>query len=199
MASYARSSKNLSNASRNLHGLIHRKNQTLGVKITSVPRVSRRRRVQERPWPALHLSDWLETAFKNPYKGFFFLGGLKLNNLDAIESMLSDFWEKHSKSGGDMPPNPMRTIPFLIHGDEGRGLAKRPLLVVSFQPMIGWTGSDNVNSKKYFGFFNFQILLSLVSPSPIDPFYHMLCKSTIKAHVHFSNLIHSSAFGDVCP
>ncbi|CAL1128522.1 unnamed protein product [Cladocopium goreaui] len=147
MASYARSEKNLSNASRNLNGLIHRKNKTLGVRITSVLtpiRVSRRRRVQQRPWPVLHLADWLETGFKSPYAGFYFLGGLKLNNLVEVESLLSDFWEKHSSVEGNKPAIPSRTIPILVHGDEGRGQAKRPLLVVSFQPIIGWTGADNM-------------------------------------------------------
>ena len=185
MASYARSEKNLSNASRNLNGLIHRKNKTLGVRITSVLtpiRVSRRRRVQQRPWPVLHLADWLETGFKSPYAGFYFLGGLKLNNLVEVESLLSDFWEKHSSVEGNKPAIPSRTIPILVHGDEGRGQAKRPLLVVSFQPIIGWTGADNVNSKKYFGFSIFIIVVVFFFWGTPKKIYNL----HMHAHVYFA-------------
>ena len=160
MASHARRG-NLSNASRSLHALIHRKNKTLPIPITSVTtpiRLSRRRKVMERPWPVLHLSDWLRVGFNNPYDGFYFLGGLKMDNLKSVESMLDNFWKKNAYMEGDAPSYPKRTFPFMLHGDEGRGLAKRPLLVVSFQPVIGWTGGDNVNSTKYLG--DFELIFS---------------------------------------
>lgn len=53
-----------------------------------------------------------------------------------------------------------KELPLILHGDEGkgRGQAKRPLLVVSFQPVIGWTSSDNVSSTKYLGHFEFIFL-----------------------------------------
>ena len=207
MASYARSEKNMSNASRNLNGLIHRKNKTLGVRITSVLtpiRVSRRRRVQQRPWPVLHLEDWLETGFKSPYSGFYFLGGLKLNNLVEIESLLSDFWGKHSNVEGNKPAIPSRTIPVLIHGDEGRGQAKRPLLVISFQPIIGWTGADNVNSRKSFGISIFTDFIVIVFfllgyPARANCIYIFLVWNPDKAHLHYPVVVHRSPCRDVRP
>lgn len=156
MASYVRSRKSLSNASRSLHRIIHSSNKSLPVPISSVLtpiRVSRRRRVVRKPWPVLHLSDWLQTGFSNPYNGFYFLGGCQLNSLQQAEAILSDFWSKQERAEGQKPKDPARTIPFYIHGDEGRGQLRRPFLVVSFQPVIGWTGDgDNVNCKKYFGY-----------------------------------------------
>lgn len=157
MASYARRNPSLSNASRNLHALIHKKKKTLPIPITSVTapvRVSRRRRVQSRPWPVLHLSSWLQKSFESRlYGGFYFLGGNTLDNVPAVEDMLKRFWERFANvEPGDVPHTPARTIPYLLHGDEGRGQCKRPLLVISFQPVFGWTGEEHVNSTKRLGF-----------------------------------------------
>lgn len=103
MASYARPG-NLSNASQSLHALIHRKNKTLPIPITSVnARLSRHRKVMQRPWQVLHLSDWLRVGFNNPYDDFYFLGGLKMDNLKSVESMLDNFWKKHAYMEDDAP------------------------------------------------------------------------------------------------
>lgn len=170
MASYAKSEQNLANASRNLHGLIHRKKKTLPVPITAVTcpiRVSRRRKVMERPWPVLHLTDWLDVGFGHPYHGFYFLGGHKVTQIEQVEAMLSSFWEKYSSlADGEHPLDAKRSIPFFIHGDEGRGQCKRPLLVVSFQMLLGWDGGgDHVNSTKFLVTLSmrFGILYGLVS------------------------------------
>ena len=56
---------------------------------------------------------------------------------------------------GEGPETPSRCIPLFLHGDEGRGQCKRPVLVVSFQCVIGWSGDENVNSKKRHATQNF--------------------------------------------
>ena len=67
---------------------------------------------------------------------------------------LARIWEIHASVEDDQPPCPKRTIPFYIHGDEGRGQCKRPLLVLTFQPVLGWqkdatiNKEDAMNSKK---------------------------------------------------
>lgn len=67
---------------------------------------------------------------------------------------LARIWETHASVDDDQPPCPKRTTPFYIHGDEGRGQCKRPLLVLSFQPVLGWqkdatiNKEDAMNSKK---------------------------------------------------
>lgn len=145
------------NASRNLYKLIQQKGKTLPVDITSVVvpiRASRRRKIQRRPWPVLHLSKWLNVHFGPSYNGVFILGGHTLNELDKVEAMLARFWTRYAYVDNDDCPTyerRSRTIPFLLHGDEGRGLCKRPVLVISYQGVIAWSGEDYVNSKKHFG------------------------------------------------
>ena len=38
---------------------------------------------------------------------------------------------------------PSALLPIFLHGDEGRGLTKRPLLILAFQPIIGWGGEHS--------------------------------------------------------
>ena len=101
-------------------------------------------------WPVLHLSEWFRVACMEPFDGFYFLGGHRLHeDLDSIKHMLRDFWGKHKYHDNfGPPPNPELTIPFYIHGDEGRGQVKRPIKVVSFQPCISWMGGEYHNMKK---------------------------------------------------
>lgn len=155
MAGIARRDRKKRNQSRGLHAYIHRHNKTLPVPVTNVTapiktKVSRRRAVASKPWPVMHLSDWISTCFNiKQFSGFFMLGGKKVSQLQDIESMLTRFWDRYKHIDQEVPPVPSRTIPFYIHGDEGRGLVKRPLMIVAFQPIIGWGGEDRVNTIKY--------------------------------------------------
>ena len=102
-------------------------------------------------------------------EAIFFLGGLTLENLPSVHGMLSRFWERYSHVEDVVEvAHPSTTIPWFLHGDEGRGLGKRPLLVISYQCCIGYTGEENINSKKNFGcykYFCFPLL-----PNAIDLF-----------------------------
>lgn len=156
MVGVARHDRKRKNLSRGMHRYIHRKGKTLPVPVTTVTilvrtRISRRRCVGPKPWPVLHLSDWLKTSFISEFNGFFMLGGEEIHQLTAVEEMLTRFWSRYRYCDANSPPCPSRTIPFYIHGDEGRGLVKRPLLIVAFQPIIGWGGEDHTNNIKYHG------------------------------------------------
>ena len=129
------------NFSRCLHTLIHKKGYTLPVEIhaiTTKVRILRQRKVVSRPWPVLYMSSF------DKYKGFYLVGGQK--TWYEVQSMFTEFWARHASSGGSTPEHPNQTLPIWIHGDEGRGLGKRPLLVVSYQPVIGWRGPAAVTS-----------------------------------------------------
>ena len=82
------------------------------------------------------------------------LGGLRLqDDLDTIKDMLSVFWAHHQHvhvdvEMGEPPQQPKCTIPYFTHGDEGRGQAKQPILVVSFQPLMSWGDMESVNASK---------------------------------------------------
>jgi len=136
-----------------MHGLIHRKDKTLSVQVDSVQtrvRIPRKKKVILRPWPVIYLSNWVKECFENKrYGGFFFLGGHTLDNWDDAQKMLKTFWDRYSNIDPNVPANRSTTIPIYLHGDEGRGLAKRPLLVISYQPVMGWTGGGRVPSTKY--------------------------------------------------
>lgn len=144
------------NHSRNLYGYIQKKGKALPVPVSTVTtpiRVSRRRKMELRPWPVMHLSSWAKIVLEQ-YGGFFFFGGMTLNNLPDVEAMLSGFWDKYQKAEGESTEHPTRTIPYMLHGDEGRGRCKRPVLIVSFQGALGWKKDANLsmddllNSKK---------------------------------------------------
>ena len=66
------------------------------------------------------------------------------------QNMLKEFWSRYGKIDPTMvPTNPSQTIPVYLHGDEGRGLGKRPLLVISFQPVMSWVGANIIPSTKH--------------------------------------------------
>ena len=140
--------------SRNLHFYIHKKNMTLPVATSSVvipikARVSRRFAVARKPWPVFHLSSWIKTAMETkPFEGFFLLAGMKLDKLAQAEDALELFWSRYKAVDPNTPDYPRRTLPFYIHGDEGRSQVKRPVLIISFQGLMSWAGSDKVNSYK---------------------------------------------------
>ena len=139
----------------------------VGISTVTTPiRVSRRRKMERKPWPVCFLSSWAKVGLED-YGGFFFAGGLTLDNLPQIESKLAAFWEKYEKAEGESTPFPTRTIPFMIHGDEGRGQCKRPVLVLSYQPILGWkpdaslTLDDVMNSKQISGLNMLQRVLQI--------------------------------------
>ena len=73
------------------------------------------------------------------------------NDLAELEATLEEFWHRYRFVEDSMPENPRRTLPVMLHGDEGRGQVKRPLMVVSFQPLLSCYGGNNLNSKGQLG------------------------------------------------
>ena len=121
------------NRSRNLYSYIHTRKRTLPIQITAVDipvRIRRPVKVVNKSWPVLHLSSWLKATRE-------------------VRRMFSTFWTRYDKSHpGSMPALPETTIPILIHGDEGRSLCKRPVMIVSFQCIIPWCGENIKNSSQ---------------------------------------------------
>lgn len=153
------------NASPNLYRFIHKKNRTLPIAISAVKipvKVRKPSQVISKQWPVLHLSSWLRTCMTDPnYGGFFVLGGKTLDQLDAVRDMFSRFWQRYSYVDGCLAPeSPGTTIPIFIHGDEGRGQCKRPLMIISFQVVIPWAGEDVVNNSKIL-WFEFSAIAGL--------------------------------------
>ena len=155
-AKWGADDKKSKNASRGIFQFIHENDKTLPVPVSTIMvpvRGKSRHKHLERikAWPMLFLSDWLKTAFQHPYDGFYLLGGRKADQLDKVKTMLSLFWERHQVVDPIAPEHPEVTIPFYVHGDEGRGLVKRPVLVLGAQPVMGWGSEECVASKKKLG------------------------------------------------
>ncbi|CAK9043468.1 unnamed protein product [Durusdinium trenchii] len=75
--------------------------------------------------------------------------------VDDYRAMFSRFWERFRPGHPDHPvyqksvEQRSSTIPIAIHGDEGRGLAKVPVLVLAYQVMIPYSGENKLNSSKH--------------------------------------------------
>ena len=103
-----------------------------------------RRRVHLIPtnYPVLRIRDWVDCIFR--HGGHFFLGGNTLDdNAKAFRGELDRFWRNYRKIDPTFPffrDNSEccyeHCIPIALHGDEGRGRAKQPILVMSVQPLL---------------------------------------------------------------
>ena len=71
-----------------------------------------------------------------------------MESLPKAEQMFSQFWDRYQHRDAFRPAEPSRCIPMFVHGDEGRGQAKRPIMVLSVQPIYGWGGEEETNMKK---------------------------------------------------
>ena len=152
------------NAARDLHQWATRSGSAFAVPISQVPvQVRRFQRNHNRarkvvttkiPYPVLHLSSWFASIMVNFSK--FFLGGFEIAETKKYEEMLGEFWANYESFQPTHPIYSSKTleerrkcIPYALHGDEGRGACKVPLLVISFQVIIPYTGPENLSQSKY--------------------------------------------------
>ena len=88
------------------------------------------------------------------YKPTLLLGGYILEEVDAWTNMFRNFWDDYKVVNAAHPcfndslaweGGLSRAVPFMVHGDEGRGLHRRPFLLISIQPLISHLGPDVCN------------------------------------------------------
>ena len=144
------------NISRNFHAKLVRDKRLLQVKITPV----KLRVLQHRPrvrevqlhYPFIRLLDWGQHILEHHSEHM--LGGFHISDEAKYVDMFSRFWANYQHLD---PEHVVYTqfssdqwgylIPYCIHGDEGRGKAKSPILITSFQMLIGIGGEDHTNMK----------------------------------------------------
>ena len=155
----------------NLHRLLAKTGKMLDVKISSIPlwiRYSRKRPQQALVnYPILRVNDWVDTIFR--HGGHFFLGGKPLDESMSFRQQLRDFWKNYRVVEPEFPffrtvPETEweTSIPLAIHGDEGRGKGKSPIMVVTVQVIMPLDG-EKTNMKgilsklnwQYFAFLNY--------------------------------------------
>jgi len=101
-------------------------------------------------YPMIALKDWASYLLNN--QAHFLLGGFALRQSKEYMEMFTRFWTRYEKLD---PLHPIfthhpqnvwgRCVPYLLHGDEGRGKAKVPIMVQSFQMLIGPNGEETTN------------------------------------------------------
>ena len=139
------------NACRNLHRMLTDEKLSLPVSISiiDVPIKEPHRKCSRIVgWPVLRLSDWARCALGRA--GHMLLAGHCLEDEPAWRMELKMFWDRYSLIDGEHPLfssgiDTAATIPFMIHGDEGRGRNKLPLLTISFQGILSHYGSHRLN------------------------------------------------------
>ena len=98
-------------------------------------------------WPMLKISEWCKYLLQ--YKPQLILGGHETTG--NWRPMFRQFWQHYKQVN---PTHPLFSqsswdygacLPFMIHGDEGRGQLKRPFLVLSIQFAVGHGGLESTN------------------------------------------------------
>ena len=94
------------------------------------------------------MTDWVKTLIKR--RPQVLLAGCKFEEHMQWKAILRGFWENYRGVNGDHPifssGFPLDTaIPYFFHGDEGRGLRNRPIMIEAFQPVISQLGPDKTN------------------------------------------------------
>ena len=142
--------KSLKNISRNFHKNLDREKRLLQVKVTMV----KLRVLVHRP-KVREMKDWAQYLLQHHSEHV--LGGHNIDHAAEYTAMFRQFWKNYYnldpghecyvkfKKFADMGS----LIPYCIHGDEGRGKAKNPILITAYQFVIGVHGEQHTNMKGY--------------------------------------------------
>jgi hypothetical protein len=113
---------------------------TIKVPISHV-RVPVKARVCSILHPVIKMSDWSQYLLSDDVRSKLLLGGHSICNTDGWQNLFAEYWENFKRINPshpvfDKPSHTLRhCIPCSIHGDEGRGPAKAPVLCFNFQPL----------------------------------------------------------------
>lgn len=143
----ANAGRSKTNACRNLHNLIHKKKMLFPVAIDAVRvHVSLRRpflRKEQLWWPILRLEHWVQALMARTPE--ILLAGYGIHQRDNWSAIFNGFWQGYESCN---PCHPIFTsslprshsIPYFLHGDEGKTLRQRSFMIHSFQPCISKYG-----------------------------------------------------------
>ena len=101
-------------------------------------------------YPVIYPSTWMDFLLRE--HSYLLLGGVDLRDHKSWQASLDGFWslykrydQSHIMNQTGSPPT-THTVPLYIHGDEGRGKYKLPIMVESVQPCISFRGTSFKNS-----------------------------------------------------
>ena len=152
MFKLARAGLSKSNATRNLTILMQGSGVMLPVKSDCIQITIKRKRRQnrlEKIWfPILRMSAWIECLLRECPP--LLLAGHNLEDRTGWENTFYSFWENYQLID---PSHPIysstipwgRAIPWLLHGDEGRGLRRVPYMVEAWLLLVSHRGITETN------------------------------------------------------
>jgi len=146
---------------RNFYTQVVKDARIIPVKISKVPLRVRVTKPKVREinmlYPVVTLSSWVTYLLRSCPK--YVLGGYGLDQPEQYRSLFRQYWQRYKHVD---PHHPVyrffeeddwgQVVPWCLHGDEGRGLAKVPLLVTAFQFVIPVLGDQHTSISGFFGF-----------------------------------------------
>ena len=154
----AQCGKNRRNESRNLHSLIHKTGKTYGVEVsttsTRVRVLSGKPCIKTVNYPILRMSSWAKALLKS--SPGILLAGCSLKEPEKFRDVFSQFWSRYRSVRPDLDLFSQSwdfsyCIPIGYHGDEGRGKLRRPIMIMSIQPIISRLGVEFTNASGQLG------------------------------------------------
>ena len=140
------------NACRNLHRLLRRNKGLFPVDVDVAPiTVAVRKpvyRTEQVWWPMVPLTSWVKALWEQAPT--MLLGGHSSEDVNGWQLTMLQFWRRF-KSFHESHPifadghDLKYAIPYMLHGDEGRGQSRRSFMVEAWQPCISHKGINFTN------------------------------------------------------
>ena len=150
------------NVNRNLRLCIHKAGVSLDITMDLVKTTIRLNkpttRVEEVWWPCFSMTSWIEVLMARFPQ--FLLGGHHLHHERQWRQVLGFFWNQYKICD---PAHPIfqeqhidftSVIPYLVHGDEGRGLRSSAFMVQAWQTVVSHKGILHTNQSGRPGLIN---------------------------------------------
>ena len=128
---------------------MYREQRILPIPVSQIPAEVRllkgKPTVATMEYPILYPSHWLQYMLENCSEAI--LGGFNIDSVPDWQAMLKDFWSKFQASQPQAQvADPKVCIPIALHGDEGRGKNKHPIMCIGWQPLISYLGPAVTNT-----------------------------------------------------
>ena len=143
----------VTNVTRNLRRVIRVADASVPIELKLVPTTIRLRKPRTRIvpvfWPVLSMQSWCEILMDKYPK--ILLGGYHFCNEKGWMDLLTWFWQAFHQVDPLHPIfqhddwDPSHTIPYMTHGDEGRGPRNQPFMVQSWQTVLSVHGPEETN------------------------------------------------------
>ena len=100
------------------------------------------------------MEDWARVLLRQHPE--VLLGGCKLNEVQKWKGVFRDFWELYRGANPDHAVFSSNLqletcMPYFLHGDEGKTLRSRSMMIESFQPVISRKGPSSTNESGNLG------------------------------------------------